>query len=406
MSLLPHKPTLLLGLLCFCLSSKPFAQNNEAKEHITRRNPAIGLHYGVSNFSHTPFDIKQINNGYALSFLDGITGKYDYMVQGGSISPKYPLGKEHNDSRNLLHFIKIYGMRRFFADTVFINPYIGAGPGITLYDAGLSATFHAGTGFQLRLFNNIFLHTQLTYQVNLSSSINNSVSASVGLLGTILHRKQHHKAAIIHPSTRTQLHLADFDKDGIPDIQDACPTAPGPSTFSGCPDTDGDGIPDNKDKCPAEPGTIAYSGCPAPDARPPAAIAKIDTLIVPDTQPMLTDSISTVINELAQNIYFETNKATLTSASIQALNKIVALLKTMPFKQLQIEGHTDNTGTAKRNEQLSEQRAKTVLAYLVSAGIDIKKLTARGFGATRPVADNKTAGGRARNRRTVFVLYQ
>nr|WP_315815042.1 OmpA family protein [Paraflavitalea speifideiaquila] len=59
------------------------------------------------------------------------------------------------------------------------------------------------------------------------------------------------------------------------------------------------------------------------------------------------DSISTIINELAQYIYFETNKATLSPASAGVLNKIIALLKTQPFKQLQIEGHTDNRGTTK-----------------------------------------------------------
>lgn len=396
-----HKP-ILLALLLFCFSAKQFAQNNLAAEHGFRRNPAIGLHYGISNFSRSPFEVSHINHGYALSFLDGISGKYDYMVQGGSVSPRYPLGKEQNDNRNLLHFINIYGMRRFFADTVFINPFAGAGPGIILYEQSLHASFHAATGFQLRISNSVFLHTQLSYHVNLSSSINNNVAASIGLLGTILQRKKKNKTALSHHSVTVaaQQNLTDIDGDGIVDMEDACPTAPGPLTFRGCPDTDGDGIPDNTDKCPAEPGTIEFTGCPAPAAKAPAPIIKVDTL----TKHLIHDSISTVMNKLAEQIYFETDKATLTPASAQALNTIVDLLKMQPFTQLQIEGHTDNTGTVRRNTPLSELRAKTVLEYLVSGGIDRKKLAAKGFGATRPVADNTTAGGRAKNRRTVFVL--
>lgn len=397
-----NKPILLVALLCFCFSIKQFAQNNLATEHGYRRNPAIGLHYGISNFSHAPFEISNINHGYALSFLDGIAGKYDYMVQGGSISPRYPLGKEQNDSRNLLHFINIYGMRRFFADTVFINPFLGAGPGIILYEKSLQASFHAGTGFQLRISNSVFLHTQLSYHVNVSSSINNNVTASIGLLGIILQRKKKAITTITHPAATAQQTISDIDKDGIVDTADACPTAPGPLTFHGCPDTDGDGIPDNTDKCPAEPGTIEFIGCPPPTTKAPAPIIKVDTL----TKHLIHDSISTVMNKLAEHIYFETDKATLTPASTQALNTIVTLLKMQSFTQLQIEGHTDNTGTEKRNAQLSEERAKTVFAYLVSGGIDPKKLTAKGFGATRPVADNATAQGRAKNRRTLFVLYK
>ena len=393
-----YKPILLSIILCLCFSIKQFAQNAYHIRVIERRNPAIGLHYGITNFSHSPFDISLINHGYALSFLDGISGKYDYMVQGGSISPQYPLGKKPNENKNLLHFIDIYGIRRCFADTVLINPFIAAGPGITLYNGNAGFAFNAGAGFQLRISSTVFLHTQINYQVHFSPAINNNVTASVGLLGTILKRNKRIKAVTVHSTLPVPPSVTDTDGDGIADSVDACPTLAGPATFNGCPDTDGDGIPDNRDKCPHEAGTVEYGGCPPPHPTPPAAVAKIDTLNA--------DSITRAMNELGQLIYFETNKATLRPESTRALNTIVALLKAQPFKHLQIEGHTDNTGTVKRNEQLSEERAKTVLAYLVAAGIDALKLTAKGFGSTKPVADNNTPEGRAHNRRTAFVLYQ
>jgi OOP family OmpA-OmpF porin len=403
--MLPILPKLLFFIaLYFCFPAKQFAQKNSAMDNGLRRNPAIGLHYNISNFSHSPFETGAINHGYALSFLDGIAGKYDYMVQAGSISPRYPLGKEQNDNKDLLHFINIYGIRRFFADTVFINPFLGAGPGMLFYNKNIHASLTAAAGFQLRISTSVFLHTQFNYQVNLSPSINNNLAASVGLLGTILHRKKKNKTIWTNHAVPAKQTPLDTDGDGIVDNEDACPTAPGPRTFHGCPDTDGDGIPDNSDSCVTEPGTSKFFGCPPPTAKVSAPTIKIDTLT--NKKPVIQDSISHVMNEMAKQLYFETDKATLTAASIEALTSIVNLLKRQPFTQLQIEGHTDNTGTEKRNAQLSAERANTVLEYLVNGGIDRKKLTAAGFGATRPIADNSTSEGRAKNRRTLFVLYK
>jgi len=72
--------------------------------------------------------------------------------------------------------------------------------------------------------------------------------------------------------------------------------------------------------------------------------------------------------------------------------------------KVQINGHTDNTGTETRNNQLSIDRAKSVAGYLISKGIDAKRLTWKGFGASKPIADNNTEEGKALNRRTEFVI--
>jgi len=71
-----------------------------------------------------------------------------------------------------------------------------------------------------------------------------------------------------------------------------------------------------------------------------------------------------------------------------------------PTVRIQIEGHTDNVGKAADNLKLSENRAKAVVSYLVSKNISITRLTSKGFGATKPIADNKTEEGKAQNRRT------
>ncbi|HWJ90832.1 MAG TPA: OmpA family protein [Flavisolibacter sp.] len=101
-----------------------------------------------------------------------------------------------------------------------------------------------------------------------------------------------------------------------------------------------------------------------------------------------------------RNIFFDFNKFELKNESAVELEKLLQLLQDNPTVKIQIEGHTDNIGTAADNLKLSENRARSVVKYLTGRGIAAARLSAKGFGATRPVADNKTEEGRAQNRRT------
>jgi outer membrane protein OmpA-like peptidoglycan-associated protein len=82
------------------------------------------------------------------------------------------------------------------------------------------------------------------------------------------------------------------------------------------------------------------------------------------------------------------------------LDRLVQLLKENPTVKIQVEGHTDAIGKAADNEKLSQNRAKSVVNYLTAQGIAAGRLTAKGFGATKPIGDNATDEGRAQNRRT------
>jgi outer membrane protein OmpA-like peptidoglycan-associated protein/tetratricopeptide (TPR) repeat protein len=101
-----------------------------------------------------------------------------------------------------------------------------------------------------------------------------------------------------------------------------------------------------------------------------------------------------------RNIFFDVNKYDLKSESQVELTRLVQLLNDNPGLRIQIEGHTDNVGSAADNQKLSDNRARSVVAYLVSKGIPASRLTAKGFGATKPIASNDTEEGRAKNRRT------
>ena len=107
-----------------------------------------------------------------------------------------------------------------------------------------------------------------------------------------------------------------------------------------------------------------------------------------------------------EGITFEAGKTTLTPESKLILDTISEMLKITPTLQLQINGHTDNTGNAVVNRKISLDRANEVRQYLIGAGIDEKRLYARGFGPDKPIASNKTEAGRSKNRRVEFAKFK
>lgn len=105
-----------------------------------------------------------------------------------------------------------------------------------------------------------------------------------------------------------------------------------------------------------------------------------------------------------RNIFFDIGKASLRSESNAELDRLVKLLKDVPSLKVEISGHTDNTGSASLNDQLSQSRAEAVVNYLKGKGISADRLSAKGYGSSRPVASNDNATGRQENRRTEFEI--
>jgi len=98
-------------------------------------------------------------------------------------------------------------------------------------------------------------------------------------------------------------------------------------------------------------------------------------------------------------VLFDFNKSTLQPASDPVLQQILDLLKKNSTQKIEIQGNTDNVGGDAYNQTLSEARAKAIITWLTQYGIAADRLTAKGFGKTRPIADNATDAGRAKNRR-------
>ena len=116
-------------------------------------------------------------------------------------------------------------------------------------------------------------------------------------------------------------------------------------------------------------------------------------------QPVLLNA-SFVFN----NVLFANNSFELPKTGLIELEKLLQVLQENPSLKLQIGGHTDNTGKPEDNEKLSTNRAKSIVEWLTSKGIESNRLSFKGYAATKPIADNTTEAGRAKNRRTEFTI--
>jgi len=124
------------------------------------------------------------------------------------------------------------------------------------------------------------------------------------------------------------------------------------------------------------------------------------------TKEIKLDSIAYKIGDRVtlENIFFEFDKAELLPKSKTELNKLVDILTDYPFLNIEIAGHTDNVGNDEYNKSLSEQRAKSVVDYLISEDVNEIRLSYKGYGSEKPITSNATEEGMAKNRRVEFVI--
>jgi outer membrane protein OmpA-like peptidoglycan-associated protein len=210
----------------------------------------------------------------------------------------------------------------------------------------------------------------------------------------------------------------DNDRDGLNDDCDQCPDQPedmdGFQDEDGCPDPDNDldGVIDANDNCPDEAEDIDgfqdTDGCPDPDNDGDGVLDTADQC--PDTPlgvevhangcPLVAELKSDLILE---GVTFASGKAELKASSFETLDKVVESMLAYPEVTFEIQGHTDNTGSAELNRKLSQERAESVMAYLKMKGVAGFRMTAVGYGEGTPNASNATNEGRSLNRRVELV---
>lgn len=187
----------------------------------------------------------------------------------------------------------------------------------------------------------------------------------------------------------------DPDGDGIPSSLDQCPHRSEDfdqfQDKDGCPDLDNDkdGIVDTKDQCPLKPETI--NGIRDEDGCPDKGQSKI----------LLTKGRI----KISEKVYFNSGSDKLKKRSFGILRQLASFLKAnWQIQAVRIEGYTDSRGDKEMNVDLSERRARRVMAFLVEQGVKVRILKARGYGPKFPIATNRTSKGRALNRRVTFKV--
>ena len=326
----------------------------------------------------------------------------------------------------------------------WLDPYLGVGGGYTWVDSIGAGTLNGTVGINFWITENIGLTAQSAYkhafEDYLSTHFQHTVGVSVKFGGKDTDGDGIYDKDDACPEV---FGLAEFngcpdtDGDGIEDSKDSCPLEAGPAEFNGCPDTDGDGIADKDDACPTEAGPRELNGCPdsdgdgvadkddeCPTVAGPAAnkgcpwpdrdgdgVADKDDLcpdkvgtVANNGCPEVTEAVRKALNAYAKTILFDTGKSTIKDQSAEVLQNIIDILQEYPNANFNIEGHTDSVGSEATNQKLSQERASSVMNYLIEKGVASNRLNAKGYGESRPLDSNKTRAGRANNRRVEINL--
>lgn len=421
------RPGLNLGILV----DVPLSQNNRLFLSPGLFYMAKGRKYYMKNdtLASAMSDTISSSHNLAVNYIDiplnltykiPLGKKAKFLVSAGPYVSFFYNGKQTFETR-------IYSSNAYTGDEVKLETGNGEGK-MKTFNAG----WNARAGFELgSIILTGFMSEGLTsfYTAPYEGTFKHQVRG-VSLGFWLNKAKQTQKATPVPKDT---------DKDGLPDNVDECPASAGLAITHGCPDQDGDGIGDNKDKCPSEAGFAKYMGCPVPDrdgdgmndeedsCPDEAGIADFNGCPVPDRDgdglndqqdkcpdvhglsvnggcPEIKKEVKEKVTMAAKNIFFKASSDQLTESSFEALDEVAALLLTNPTYNLIIDGHTDSTGSAELNRQLSQARADAVKNYLATKGISPERLKASGFGASKPLTSNATLEGRRKNRRVELRL--
>jgi OmpA-OmpF porin, OOP family len=400
--------------------------------------------------------MREMSPGLALNYFQGISNHVDFNASLSGSFVNYPMpGKTFFNDNFLLDANATVNLK-LTTEKYWVQPYLIAGIGVHKYKYYYGATLPLGLGMKVNFWDEAHLFITTTYHVPVITETSNyHLQHSIGIAGAL-------KKKVVIPV------VLDRDKDGVPDNVDACPDDPGPAALQGCPDRDGDGILDKDDKCPDVKGLAKYQGCPIPDTDKDGindeedkcptvfglaryqgcpipdtdkdgindeedkcptvfGLARYQGCPIPDTDgdgvndeedrcvtipgpkenygcPIIPPEVKKRVDLAAKNILFITGSAKLQKSSFKGLDDVAKIMSENPGMSLAIDGHTDYVGSEEMNQTLSDNRAGSVKNYLVSKGIDESRITATGHGELEPIADNKTAAGRQKNRRSEMTL--
>ena len=434
-------------VLAIIATTVAFAQTENKKR------PSLAIHFSMIDYKSAVdvrtkslervinekqfFKFKRMDPALSISYLEGFSDHIDFAATFTGSFLKHPIvGDVKNSSGNDAFLLEGAATAnvKLLSDDYFFSPFLTLGVGASKWKGYYSAFAPIGVGLQFKVADGTFLLLNSQYRIPVTENAAYHFYHSVGFASAVVAKKQ--QVVVLPPAPPVVL---DRDGDGVLDADDKCPDVAGLATFMGCPDKDGDGITDADDKCPDVAGLAKYQGCPIPDTdgdgindeqdKCPTVkgFARYQGCPIPDTDgdgvndeedkcptrvgpasnqgcPVIAKEVIDKINFAAKNVFFSTGSFKLLPKSFKSLDEVASLLKTDESLMIDVDGHTDAQGADDKNQTLSDNRAASVKNYLVSKGISESRLKSTGYGETKPVADNKTAAGRAKNRRTEMTV--
>lgn len=407
-------------------TKKPFFVPGKTKPTL------FGFSFSLSDFNQprsfgangnaTSIPASSMSAGVGLNYWKGLKPFVDFSAKFNAVFHDYSSLYNNQSGKTEIGLeIEPNINYRPVKDENMFAPFLSGGFGLGLYTNRVGAYVPLGAGIQFNGSSETYLFLQAQYKISFTPKVlPDNMHYSIGFAQNVNNNDKPKvaptpvippvvvKAPVVQAPPPPA--VKDTDGDGVPDDVDACPTMKGTVAFKGCPDTDGDGIPDNLDKCPEMKGLSKYAGCPIPDTDGDGVTDEFDKCpsVAGSTAnngcPEIEKAVIEKINVATQNIFFESGSDKLMLNSSAALDAISAILKERSELKVNINGYADNTGDAQKNLALTQARANAVKKYLVDKGIDAARLTATGFGIENPIADNKTAEGRAKNRRVELKL--
>ncbi|NCT10246.1 MAG: OmpA family protein [Flavobacteriia bacterium] len=409
--------------------------------------------YDGTNFTDQMKDLLGSSDWNFLPSISRITAE-KYLEKGFSLQFAGSLNKIthvkfENDSDFLYYNLGLnvkYDLNNLIGETSWFDPFVYLGGTYVSADSNNEGMLNVGLGFNSWFNENIGLSFQTGTLKGFSDNVQDHYQSSLGIVikfggkdtdGDGIYDKN--DACPEVAGLKEFNGCPDSDGDGIKDSDDACPNVAGLASMNGCPDTDGDGIADKDDMCPNEKGTKANNGCPdtdgdgvvdkndkCPSVAGPAAnggcpwpdtdgdgVLDKDDKCPKEVGPasnngcpdeVISKDAEDSVGEFAKQILFNSGRSEFKPGVTEKLDGIVEVMNKYSKANFVIEGHTDSDGSAALNSKLSKQRAMAVRDYLVRKGIATTRLDAQGFGEGQPIASNKTAEGKAQNRRVIVKV--
>ena len=297
-----------------------------------------------------------------------------------------------------------------FARAHRFQPYLFQGFGfqdteLTGMDSESSTALQAGLGFRAKIFGNSGAALRVEYRYSNYDAHDLKLDDQFYSLGFQFPFGK--KAPMAAPVVAAP--VADTDGDGVNDDMDQCPNTP-VGVFvdaRGCAlDGDRDGVGDHLDQCPntVSGATVDATGCEL-DGDNDGVVDRLDQC--PNSAPgAQVDINGCEIKEEIRlpGVNFESNSDRLLPGAESVLNDAAATLVKNPEIKVEVAGHTDSDGSVEHNESLSARRATTVRDFLAGRGVELNRMTVRGYGESLPIADNATSAGKATNRRVVLRI--